>query len=122
MDDISMLGLEQRLEDMMGQKIAEVMSKKNSKQQSMILEEDFFSPKVMDVLLPRDFEQPNMEKYDGSSDLVDHLRAFIDLMILRITPDAIMCKALSPTLRREARDWVETILPKSIRTFDDFSK
>ncbi|KAL2458505.1 Uncharacterized protein Adt_45905 [Abeliophyllum distichum] len=49
-----------------------------------------------------------MEKYDGSSDLVDHLRSFVDLMRLQATPDAIMCRAFPPTLRREARDWVAT--------------
>ncbi|KAL2526780.1 Ribonuclease H [Abeliophyllum distichum] len=116
------LSLEQRLEDMMSRKIAEAMSKKNSRQQSMVLEEDLFSLEVMAVPLPRDFEQPKMEKYDGSSDPVDHLRAFVDLMRLRATPDAIMCRAFPPTLRREARDWVATLPSKSIRTFDDFSK
>ncbi|KAL2486585.1 Ribonuclease H [Abeliophyllum distichum] len=40
-----------------------------------------------------------MEKYDGSSDPFDHLRAFVDLMRLRATPDEIMCRAFSPTLR-----------------------
>ncbi|KAL2491206.1 Retrotransposon gag protein [Abeliophyllum distichum] len=33
-----------------------------------------------------------MEKYDGSSDPVDHLKAFIDLMRLQATPDAIISK------------------------------
>ncbi|KAL2525188.1 Uncharacterized protein Adt_10242 [Abeliophyllum distichum] len=50
-----------------------------------------------------------MEKYDGSSDPVDHLRSFVDLMRLQATPDAIMCRAFPPTLRREARDWVATL-------------
>ncbi|KAL2498311.1 hypothetical protein Adt_23861 [Abeliophyllum distichum] len=68
--ETSLLSLEQRLEDMMGGKIAE---------------------------------------------------GFRDLMRLRATPDAIMCRAFLPTLRREARDWVANLLPKSIRTFDDFS-
>ncbi|KAL2471750.1 Uncharacterized protein Adt_39886 [Abeliophyllum distichum] len=31
-----------------------------------------------------------MEKYDGSTDHVDHLRALVDLMRLRATPDVIM--------------------------------
>ncbi|KAL2466151.1 Integrase catalytic domain-containing protein [Abeliophyllum distichum] len=33
-----------------------------------------------------------------------------------------MCRAFLPTLKREAKDWMATLLPKSIRTFDDFSK
>ncbi|KAL2487346.1 Uncharacterized protein Adt_32102 [Abeliophyllum distichum] len=39
----------------------------------MVLEEDHFSLEVMAVPLPRDFKQPKMEKYDGSSDPVNHL-------------------------------------------------
>ncbi|KAL2516888.1 Retrotrans gag domain-containing protein [Abeliophyllum distichum] len=33
-----------------------------------------------------------------------------------------MCRTFPPTLRQEARDWVATLPPKSIRTFDEFSK
>ncbi|KAL2498277.1 hypothetical protein Adt_23827 [Abeliophyllum distichum] len=50
------LSLEQRLEELMGHKIAEAMSSKSSKQQSMVLEEDPFSIKVMAVPLPQDFK------------------------------------------------------------------
>ncbi|KAL2492183.1 Retrotransposon gag protein [Abeliophyllum distichum] len=39
----------------------------------MVLEEDLFSLEVMAVPLPRDFKKPKMEKYDGSSNPVDHL-------------------------------------------------
>ncbi|KAL2498402.1 Beta-galactosidase 3 [Abeliophyllum distichum] len=114
------LSPEQRLEEMMGRKIAEAMSNKSSRQQSMVLEEDPFSLEVMAVPLPRDFKQSKMEKYDGSTDSVDHLRSFVDLMRLQATPDAIMCRAFPPTLMREARDWVAILPPKSIRTFDEF--
>ncbi|KAL2541139.1 Retrotrans gag domain-containing protein [Abeliophyllum distichum] len=116
------LSLEQRLEEMMSCKIAETMSNKSNRQQSMVLEEDPFSLEVMAVPLPRDFKQPKIEKYNGSSDFVDHLRSFVDLMRLQATPDAIMCRAFLPTLRRKARDWVATLPPKSIRTFDEFFK
>ncbi|KAL2519038.1 Reverse transcriptase domain-containing protein [Abeliophyllum distichum] len=98
--ETSMLNLEQRLKDMKGRKIAEAMSKKDSRQQSMVLEEDHhFFLEVMTVPLPRDFKQPKMEKYDGSSNPVNHLRAFVNLMRLQATPDAIMYRAFPPTLR-----------------------
>ncbi|KAL2462016.1 Uncharacterized protein Adt_45436 [Abeliophyllum distichum] len=106
----------------MGRKIDEAMYSKSSRQQFMVLEEDHFFLEVMAVPLLRDFKQPKMEKYDGSSNPVDHLRSFVDLMRLQATSDAIMCRAFPPTLRREARDWVATLPPKSIRTFDEFSK
>ncbi|KAL2525114.1 Uncharacterized protein Adt_10168 [Abeliophyllum distichum] len=98
------LSLEHRLEELMDRKIAEALSSKSGRQQSIVLEEDPFSLEVMAVPLPRDFKQPKMEKYDGSSDPVDHLRSFVDLMRLQATPDTIMCRAFLPTLRREARD------------------
>ncbi|KAL2524759.1 Uncharacterized protein Adt_09813 [Abeliophyllum distichum] len=120
--EIPVLSLEQRVEELMDLKIAEAISSKGSRQQSMMLEEDPFSLEVMAVLLPRDFKQPKMEKYDESSDPIDILRSFVDLMRLQATPDAIMCRAFPPTLRREARDWVATLPLKSISTFDEFSK
>ncbi|KAL2465981.1 Retrotrans gag domain-containing protein [Abeliophyllum distichum] len=116
------LSWEQRLEELMDHKIAEALSNKSSRQQSMVLEEDPFSVEIMAVPLPRDFKQPKMEKYDGSSDPVNHFRSFVDLMRLQAIPDVIMCRAFPPTLRREARDLVATLSPKSIRTFDEFSK
>ncbi|KAL2526246.1 Uncharacterized protein Adt_11300 [Abeliophyllum distichum] len=74
------------------------MSKKSSRQQSMVLEEDHFFSEVMAVPLPRDFKQQKMEKYDGSYDPVDHLRDFFDLMRLQATPDTIMYRAFLTTL------------------------
>ncbi|KAL2471651.1 Retrotransposon gag protein [Abeliophyllum distichum] len=71
--EIPVLSLEQRLEELMDRKIAEALSSKSSRQQSMVLKEDHFPLEVMTVPLPRDFKQPKMEKYDGSSDPVDHL-------------------------------------------------
>ncbi|KAL2490261.1 Retrotransposon gag protein [Abeliophyllum distichum] len=70
----------------MDRKIAEALSSKNSRQQSMVLEEDPFFLEVMAVPLPRGFKQPKMEKYDGYSDPIDHLRSFVDLMRLQATP------------------------------------
>ncbi|KAL2547841.1 Uncharacterized protein Fot_09371 [Forsythia ovata] len=47
-----------------------------------------------------------MEKYDGSSDPIDHLRAFVNLMMLRATIDAIMCRAFRQHLgRRQETEW-----------------
>ncbi|KAL2476323.1 Uncharacterized protein Adt_37059 [Abeliophyllum distichum] len=97
--EIPVLSLKQQLEDMIGHKIADAMSKKSSRPQSMVLEEDHFFLKVMAVLLPLDFEQPEMENYDGSFDHIDHLRTFVYLMRLRATHDAIICRAFPPTLR-----------------------
>ncbi|KAL2471656.1 Uncharacterized protein Adt_39792 [Abeliophyllum distichum] len=106
------LSLEQRLEDMMGRKIAKAMSKKSSRQQTMVLEEDPFSLEVMVVPC---HEILNNQRWRNTTDpliLVNYLRAFVYLMRLRATPDVIMYKNFPPTLRRKARDWVVTLSPK----------
>ncbi|XP_022843354.1 uncharacterized protein LOC111366905 [Olea europaea var. sylvestris] len=63
-----------------------------------------------------------IEAYDGVTDPLDHLWTFVDLMSLYAALDAVMCRSFSPTLRREARDWVATLVPRSIRTFDELSR
>ncbi|KAL2512260.1 Uncharacterized protein Adt_17860 [Abeliophyllum distichum] len=68
----------------MGRKIAEAMSSKSSRQQSMVLEEDPFSLEVMTISLPRDFKQPKMEKFDGSSDHVDHLSKHVKKTVISL--------------------------------------
>ncbi|KAL2505320.1 Integrase catalytic domain-containing protein [Abeliophyllum distichum] len=64
----------------------------------------------------------NSQRWISMTNPVYYLRTFVDLIMLRATPDAIICRAFPSILRREARDWVATILPKLICTFDDFSK
>ncbi|KAL2503431.1 Uncharacterized protein Adt_19052 [Abeliophyllum distichum] len=100
------------------------MSSKSSRQQSMVLEEDPFSLEVIGSPLATRFQTvKDGEVLTGPLIPVDHLRSFVDLMRLQATPDAIMCRDFScQRLGREARDWVATLPPKSIRTFDEFSK
>ncbi|XP_068328296.1 uncharacterized protein [Pyrus communis] len=42
-------------------------------------------------------------------------------MVLYWNNDALMCKIFATTLRGEAQDWFHTLLPRSIRSFDDLS-
>ncbi|XP_022864838.1 uncharacterized protein LOC111384748 [Olea europaea var. sylvestris] len=88
----------------------------------MVLEEDPFASKIMTIPLPKGFKQPMIEAYDKVTDSLDHLRTFVDLMKLYAAPDAVMCWSFPPTLRREARDWVATLAPRSIKIFDELSR
>ncbi|XP_022853880.1 uncharacterized protein LOC111375311 [Olea europaea var. sylvestris] len=63
-----------------------------------------------------------IEAYDGVTDPLDHLRTFVDLMRPYAAPDAIMCRSFPPTLKREAKDSVVTLVPRSFRTFDELSR
>ncbi|CAI9753656.1 unnamed protein product [Fraxinus pennsylvanica] len=74
------------------------------------------------VPLPNGFKQPMIEAYDRVTAPLDHLGTFVDLMRLYAVLDIVMCRSFSPTLRREARDWVATLAPRSIKTFDELSR
>ncbi|XP_022860635.1 uncharacterized protein LOC111381125 [Olea europaea var. sylvestris] len=110
------------LERIMTKKINDAISKRKDKHRQMVLEEDPFAPEIMVVPLSKGFKQPMIEAYDGVTDLLDHLRTFVDLMRLYAAPDVVMCRSFPPTLRREAKDWVAILVPRSIRTFDELSR
>ncbi|KAL2542725.1 Uncharacterized protein Adt_03703 [Abeliophyllum distichum] len=107
---------------MLTQKIESALTKRKDKRRQMVLEEDPFSLEIVAVPLPKGFKQPMIESYDGVTDPLDHLRMFVDMMRLYAAPDAVMCRSFPPTLRREARDWVATLAPQSVKTFDQLSQ
>ncbi|XP_022883099.1 uncharacterized protein LOC111399839 [Olea europaea var. sylvestris] len=110
------------MEEIMAQKIDDALSKRKDKRRHMVLEEDPFAPEIMAIPLPKGFKQPLIEAYDGVTDPLEHLRTFIDLMRLYAAPDAVMCRSSPLPLRREARDWIATLAPRSIKMFDELSK
>ncbi|XP_022880800.1 uncharacterized protein LOC111398077 [Olea europaea var. sylvestris] len=118
----TMVDLERKMEEIMSQKIDDALSKRKDRRRQMVLEEDPFAPEIMAVPLPKSFKQPMIEAYDGVTDPLDHLRTFVDLMRLYAAPDAVMCRSFPPTLRREARDWVATLAPLSIKSLDELSR
>ncbi|KAL2526814.1 Retrotrans gag domain-containing protein [Abeliophyllum distichum] len=105
----------------MVQKIDDAPLKRKERCRQMVLEVDPFAPEIMAIPLQKGFKQPMIEAYDGITDLVDHLRTFVDPTRLYAALDAVMCWSFPPTLRREARDWVATLTPWSIKTFDELS-
>ncbi|KAK6140774.1 hypothetical protein DH2020_025493 [Rehmannia glutinosa] len=60
--------------------------------------------------IPSSFEMPEMENYDGTSDLWDHLENFQAHMMLHRETDAIKCRAFSATLSKNARVWYKKAL------------
>ncbi|XP_057977636.1 uncharacterized protein LOC131164458 [Malania oleifera] len=76
-----------------------------------------FIKEVMEVPLPSKFKMPNLERYEGSTDLVVHLDTFKVLMQLQGAPDAIMCRLFIATLKGNARAWYRTLKLGSIKSF-----
>ena len=67
------------------------------------------------------FPLPQVENYDESKDLLDHLESFKSLMHLQGAPDEIMYRAFPTTLKGLARIWFSKLMPNSIGTFKELS-
>ena len=80
-----------------------------------------FTASVTLFPLPPKFRMLQVETYDGSKDLLDHLESFKTLMHLQGMPNEIMCKAFPTTLKGLARIWFSRLTPNSISTFKELS-
>ena len=65
---------------------------------------------------------PQVEAYDNSRDLLDHLESFETFIHLQEVPDEIMCRAFPTTLKGPARVWFSKLTPNTISTFKELSR
>ncbi|XP_022873242.1 uncharacterized protein LOC111392197 [Olea europaea var. sylvestris] len=80
-----------------------------------------FTPEVLSYPLPDRFKYPRIKEYDGTTDPINHLNVYTDIMNFQVAPDAVMCKAFPQTLTNAARDWFSTLEPNSITYFSDLA-
>ena len=64
---------------------------------------------------------PQLETYDKSKDLLDHLETFNTLMHLQGMVNEIMCRAFPTTLKGPTRVWFSKLTPNSISFFKELS-
>ena len=64
-----------------------------------------FTAFVTSFPLPPKFRMPQVETYDRSKDLLNHLESFKTLMHLQGVADEIICRAFPTTLKGSARIW-----------------
>ena len=64
-----------------------------------------FTTSVLEYPLPPKFRLPQLEVYDGTKDLMDHIKAFKTILSLQQTPDEVICRTFLTTLRGAARVW-----------------
>ncbi|XP_075674869.1 uncharacterized protein LOC142644069 [Castanea sativa] len=81
-----------------------------------------FTNEVLNRPLPPKLCLPQLESYDGSKDPLDHIESFKTLMLLQMTLDEVMCRALPTTLKGVAREWINKIPPGTIADFEQLSK
>ena len=72
-------------------------------------------------LLPK-FRLPQLESFDGSRDPLDHIKSFKTLMLLQMTLDKVICRALPTTLKGATRVWFSKLPSGTIANFDQLGK
>ncbi|KAL2526747.1 Integrase catalytic domain-containing protein [Abeliophyllum distichum] len=73
----------------------------------------------MSVLLSSKSKEPT-DVFDGTTDPIDHIFTFQDRVRLHGWPDNVACKAFPMTLKKDTREWFETLPLRSITLFADF--
>ncbi|KAL2485141.1 Reverse transcriptase domain-containing protein [Abeliophyllum distichum] len=107
-------------EIVLNEKVEEAIARRKSSGRPISIKEDPFTEDVMIVPLPLKFKESTVE-FDGTTDPIDHIQTFHDRVRLHGWPDAIACKAFPMTLRKDAREWFDTLPPRSISSFADFA-
>ena len=59
-----------------------------------------------------------LERYDGTTDLDDHVDAFLTQINLFATNDATLCRVFPITLKGAALSWFRSLPERSIDSFD----
>ena len=80
-----------------------------------------FTSEVLECSLPSKFRLPQLETYDGHIDPLDHIESFKKLLNLQRTPDEVMCRSFSTTLKGAARVWFSKLASSSITNFKQLS-
>ena len=67
------------------------------------------------------FRMPQIEAFDGTKDLVDHLNIYKNQMELHGYQDPVRCRAFAITLKGLALAWFNRLPPASISSFKELS-
>ncbi|CAB4272683.1 unnamed protein product [Prunus armeniaca] len=81
-----------------------------------------FTRDIIEFKLPKDFKQPMMQLYDGTTDLVDFLNNFSYWMNVKNARDTMKCRAFPLLLEVSAKDWFKSLKSDSINSFDLFKQ
>ncbi|KAL2456886.1 Uncharacterized protein Adt_00516 [Abeliophyllum distichum] len=106
-------------ESILNDKVEEAIARRKSRVRPISIKEDPFTEDVMTAPLLPKFKEPTGE-FDGTGDPIDHIRIFQDRVRLHGWSDVITCRAFSMTLRKDAKEWFDTLPPRSISSFADF--
>jgi hypothetical protein len=81
-----------------------------------------FTDDILGTEKPRRFITPIFQKYDGTTDPVDHIKGYKQLMSVETTNEKLMCKLFPSSLTGPASGWFQDLKPQSITNFDTLSR
>ena len=80
-----------------------------------------FTAEVLHFPIPAKFRMPQIEAFDGTKDLVDHLNIYKNQMELHGYRDPVRCRAFAITLKGPTLAWFKRLPPSSISSFRELS-
>ncbi|XP_062015884.1 uncharacterized protein LOC133732360 [Rosa rugosa] len=81
-----------------------------------------FTDDILNAAKPRRFTTPVFQKYDGTTDPVDHIKGYKQQMSIETTDEKLMCKIFPSSLTGPASTWFQDLKPHSIPDFDTLSR
>ena len=76
-----------------------------------------FTASVLECRLPLKFCLPQLEFYDSTKNLFDHIGAFKTILNLQQTPNKVICRSFPTTLRGATRVWFSKFPTSFIANF-----
>ncbi|XP_063941432.1 uncharacterized protein LOC135149610 [Daucus carota subsp. sativus] len=81
-----------------------------------------FTQEIMGARISQKFKLPTIKAYDGTGDPANHVRTFMNALLLQPVTEAIKCRAFPQTLSGMAQHWYSRLPPNSISCFADLSR
>ena len=72
---------------------------------------------ILDQPIPSRFKIPQVDPYDGSTNLIDHLESYKALMMIQGATDALLCIGFPATLQKATCVWCSGLQSKNIYSF-----
>ena len=76
-----------------------------------------FTNNIIEVPLPEKWKGFNRDRYDGSTDLDEHMDAYTTHMSLYTSDNAVLCRVFPTSLKGAALSWFTKLSPNSIDSF-----
>jgi len=77
-----------------------------------------FAETILEVPLPGTWNNPTLDKYDGTTDPDEHVNAYLTQVGLHTTEDALRCRIFPTSLKGAALSWFTRLPAQSIDCFD----